>query len=216
MKTRNILIGAAIVLLASALAVFGWRRTANLPAAPTETSKQEGAGASGLVRDGNNADDDPFLTEEDIVELALEAAREQFRIEAGEGELSEDVKAYARQYALDVYNKAKEQLGRPLRLSEVTFKASVQEVKKPTEKLYMAYYDGPQTVEALMAEFDENFSRVMIPQGSEIDKIFPREEWIQRALDLGVKFWTITIIPQSYRCDHTLRGFVGSLKNMRT
>ena len=188
MKTRNILIGAAAVLLASALAVFGWWRTANLLSTPTETAKQEGAQASGAVREKNNANDDPFLTEEGIIELALEAAKEQFRIEVGEGELSEDAKAYARQYAIDVYKKANEQLGRPLRVSEVTFNVSVQEVKKPIEKIHMAYYEGPQTVEALMAEFDENFSRVMIPKGSEIDKIFPREEWIQRALDLGVKF----------------------------
>ena len=52
----------------------------------------------------------------------------------------------------------------------------------------MADYDGPQTVEALMAEFDEEYSRVMTPEGSEIDMIFPRGEWIQRALDVGVKF----------------------------
>ena len=52
----------------------------------------------------------------------------------------------------------------------------------------MADYDGPQTVEALMAEFDENYSRTHSQPGSELDMLFPRDEWIQRALDLGVVF----------------------------
>ena len=48
-------------------------------------------------------------------------------------------------------------------------------------------HEGPQTTEALMASFDENYVRIT-PQTADWDAHYPREEWIQMLLDKGVYF----------------------------
>ncbi len=189
-RTRNILIGA-VVLLAAALSVFGWRRAdvrASHIVLMSQLAKEGRLQYPDLVFfDGTNEDKDRFLTEKQIFELFLDAMKKEYKKKGGKGDLPDGTEAFLHEIAIKSHNEAIKQVGRPLRVSEIEFKVSA-EYQKPAKKYIMAYYDGPQTVEALMAEFDENFSRVMTPQGSEIDKIFPREEWIQRALDLGVEF----------------------------
>ncbi len=48
-------------------------------------------------------------------------------------------------------------------------------------------HEGPQTTEALMASFDDNYVRIT-PQTADWDAHYPREEWIQMLLDKGVYF----------------------------
>lgn len=48
-------------------------------------------------------------------------------------------------------------------------------------------HEGPQTTEALMASFDDNYVRIT-PETSQWDAHYPREEWIQMLLDRGVYF----------------------------
>ncbi len=57
------------------------------------------------------------------------------------------------------------------------------------EKLfkYEKYYQGPQTPEALIAEFNEEFMEKE-PKHLEWDEHYPKEAWIQRLLDKGVEF----------------------------
>lgn len=52
---------------------------------------------------------------------------------------------------------------------------------------YERYYQGPQTPEALIAEFDEKFMEKK-PKHVEWDAHYPKEAWLQRMLDKGVEF----------------------------
>lgn len=52
---------------------------------------------------------------------------------------------------------------------------------------YESHYHGPQTPEALIAEFDETFLK-SYPQSVDLDTRYPKEEWIQRLLDKGAHF----------------------------
>ena len=52
---------------------------------------------------------------------------------------------------------------------------------------YEKYYQGPQTPEALIAEFDEEFMEEE-PKHVEWDPHYPKEAWLQRMLDKGVEF----------------------------
>ena len=52
---------------------------------------------------------------------------------------------------------------------------------------YEKYYQGPQTPEALIAEFDAEFMEKE-PKHLEWDEHYPKEAWIQRLLDKGVEF----------------------------
>ncbi|MDE0022420.1 MAG: hypothetical protein OXT69_13715 [Candidatus Poribacteria bacterium] len=185
-KTRNILIGAAAALLA-ALMYFGWRRAAEPPPSASHVALMSQLAEQGksehpdlTVYDGTNADEDPIVTKEQLVEMGLETLRKDQKKKTGTGDLSKETEEEIRKKLTDLYNKFVKKDGRPPRLSEVSFKYN--------EEYVMEDYDGPQTVEALMAEFDEYHSKVHTPQGSEIDMLFPRDEWIQRALDLGVVF----------------------------
>ena len=49
------------------------------------------------------------------------------------------------------------------------------------------YYHGPQTPEALMAEFDEAFMESQ-PESSDWDTHYPKEAWLKRLLDKGAHF----------------------------
>ena len=49
------------------------------------------------------------------------------------------------------------------------------------------YYEGPQTPEALIAEFDQYLLEVY-PEASEFDEYYPKAAWIQRILDKGAVF----------------------------
>ena len=185
-KTRNILISAAAALLA-ALMYFGWRRAAEPPPSASHVALMSQLAEQGrsehpelIVYDGTNADEDPIVTKEQLVEMGLETLRKDQKKKTGTGELSKETEEETRKKLTDLYNKFVKKDGRPPRLSEVSFKYN--------EEYVMEDYDGPQTVEALMAEYDENYSRNHSPPGSELDMLFPRDEWIQRALDLGVVF----------------------------
>ena len=64
------------------------------------------------------------------------------------------------------------------RVNQSTFEVTVRTV--PPEK-----YTGPQTVEALMAAFDENYDRPD-PVLAELDEKYPRAEWLAMLLEKGV------------------------------
>ncbi len=49
------------------------------------------------------------------------------------------------------------------------------------------YYEGPQTPEALIAEFDQYLLEVY-PEASEFDEHYPKAVWLQRILDKGAIF----------------------------
>ena len=46
------------------------------------------------------------------------------------------------------------------------------------------YYQGPQTVEAIMAEYDDGYENIF-PRAAEMEETYPRESFLQRALDKG-------------------------------
>ncbi len=190
-KTRIALIGAAVILLAAALMFFwmdsGQERAAEPPPSPSHIVLMSQLAEQGksehpdlTIYDGTNADDDPIVTKEQLVEMGLETLRKDQKKKTGAGELSKETEEEIRKKLTDLYNKFVTKDGRPPRLSEVSFKYN--------EEYVMADYDGPQTVNALMAEYDEYYSRTHSPPGSDLDMLFPRNEWIQRALDLGVVF----------------------------
>ena len=52
---------------------------------------------------------------------------------------------------------------------------------------YQRNYHGPQTPEALMAEFDEAFMKTY-PESSEWDTHYPKEAWLKRLLNKGSRF----------------------------
>ncbi len=189
-KKRNILICAAAVLLA-ALTYFGWRRAAEpspsashvaLMSQLAERGRLEHPGI--VLYDGTNADEDPFVTKEQLVEMMLEAVRKEVKKKGGMDNLSKKIEEKIRKELIDSYNQTMKEKGRPLKLSEISLSPKLTR----NEGYVMADYDGPQTVEALMAEYDEYYSYTHSPPGSKLDTIFPRDEWIQRALDLGVVF----------------------------
>ena len=71
-------------------------------------------------------------------------------------------------------------------------KHSVIETTPTKIRLRGPMYEGPQTVEAIMEQFDHHYGRVVIVGSkismSEVDARYPRAEWVQRALDLGIRF----------------------------
>ncbi len=52
-------------------------------------------------------------------------------------------------------------------------------------------YEGPQTTEAIMAEFDNVYSRVPTERLDRMDAAYPKETWIQDFLDKGAQFTDI-------------------------
>lgn len=185
-KTRNILIGAAVVL-STALMYVAWRRAAEPPPSASHIALMSQLAEQGqsehpdlIVYDGTNADEDPFVTKEQLVEMGLEVLQKDQKKKTGTGDLSKEAEEEIRKKLTDLHNEFVKKDGRPPRLSEVSFKYN--------EEYVLADYHGPQTVEALMAEFDEYYSHTHSSPGSELDMLFPRDEWIQRALDLGVVF----------------------------
>ena len=135
--------------------------------------------------DGTNADQDPYLTKEQFIDLVLEKAREADRKADGNGILSPEIKKKLMDVAAKTYDAGVEKEGRTPRLSDVSINLKVTQEESYVEAdlSRLGYYKGPQTVEALMARFD----KINRHQGSKED-IFPRAEWIQRALNLGVEF----------------------------
>ena len=65
------------------------------------------------------------------------------------------------------------------RVNQPTFEVTVRRV--PLER-----YTGPQTVEALMAAFDEKFDRPRLDK--KVDEKYPRAEWLAMCLDRGTVF----------------------------
>ena len=59
--------------------------------------------------------------------------------------------------------------------------------KLPPEKTGPFYYNGPQTPEALIAEFDENWME-RYPQSVNWDTHYPKEAWINRIVSMGGEF----------------------------
>ena len=59
------------------------------------------------------------------------------------------------------------------------------EVTVTVEDVPSERYTGPQTVEALMEAFDENYDR---PGLAKVDERYPRAEWLAMLLDKGVMF----------------------------
>ncbi len=47
------------------------------------------------------------------------------------------------------------------------------------------YYEGPQTVEAIMAAFDEGYESYFFPRAAEMEETYPRDTFLQRTLDKG-------------------------------
>ena len=65
------------------------------------------------------------------------------------------------------------------RVTRPTLEVTVRTV--PSER-----YTGPQTVEALMAAFDENYDRPYLDR--KVDEKYPRTEWLAMLLEKGVMF----------------------------
>ncbi len=61
------------------------------------------------------------------------------------------------------------------------------EVELTVRKVPLERYTGPQTVEALMAAFDENDDRRKVDD-RKVDEKYPRAEWLAMLLDKGVVF----------------------------
>ncbi len=63
---------------------------------------------------------------------------------------------------------------------------------KPPEYLqefvHTKIYEGPQTTEAIMEEFDDYYSRIPTDEKDSMDTTYPRETWIQEFLNKGVQF----------------------------
>lgn len=136
--------------------------------------------------------DDPLLTLEQTVELYLHSIREGLKKHGGTGSIPPEDEARFRKDAAEAYKKAVEKLGRAPKLSEVTFKYSVTKTTTRSINPRGPMYEGPQTVEAIMKEFDHRYGRVVVVGSkvsmSEVDARYPRAEWVQRALDLGIRF----------------------------
>jgi hypothetical protein len=49
-------------------------------------------------------------------------------------------------------------------------------------------YEGPQTTEAIMEEFDAFYSRIPTDRSTRMDTAYPKEAWIQTFLDKGAQF----------------------------
>ena len=186
-KTRIALIGAAIALLATFLTVFGWKRAADQPSASSQTAGQEASQSSNSAsKDRTNADN-IYETAEQLAEVYLEKLRESYKKYGRE--LSPDDAAHFRKVAADAFKEYVKEYGRKPSHSDIKFtdKPPQQESYVEIDQSALGYYKGPQTVEALMERFDDNYSKSH-PKGGWVDKAFPRKEWIQRALDLGIVF----------------------------
>ncbi len=184
---RIALIGALVACLVAALGVFGWKRAADQPSAPflsVELGDMDDTRQPGIVYyDGTNADEDPFLTEKQLAEMVIDLSRKEFKEQGGD--LPEDAVEYLRYWATQAYAMCLKKENRLPRVSDMdTFSLNATQIEKPrTTIVGMDDYDGPQTVEAIMERYDKGYG-----PWREIDDVFPREEWIQRALDLGVEF----------------------------
>ena len=188
-KTRIVIISAAVVLLAAALTIIGRQRAAEKPPAPSESVEQENARMPGFVYyDGTNATEDPHLTKGQFVERYLDLSMKDFKKQAGGEEMPEDGIEYLQNWAAEAYRAVVEKEGGPPRLSIFEgFNLKVEQVTEASTTPVVDRYDGPQTVESLVERYDDSYSSVFGSE-RELDKLFPREEWIQRALDLGVVF----------------------------
>lgn len=192
-KTRIVIAASAAVCLAAALAYFGWKQEWKQTPSSSQVELMSQMAEKGrsqhpdiVFYDGTNAGENPFVTEEQVIEMFLEKLREEGKKQGGSGELPPNVEETFRKLAVDAYRKGVEKKGRIPQLSDVKFTAKVTQEESYVEvdQSWMNSYDGPQTVEALMRKYDTDYGY----QGSWVDESFPREEWIRRALDLGVVF----------------------------
>lgn len=60
--------------------------------------------------------------------------------------------------------------------------------KVTVRRVPLERYTGPQTVEALMAAFEEKFDRPHLAYLARLDEKYPRAEWLAMLLDKGVIF----------------------------
>ena len=187
-RTRAALFGSGALLCAAALIYFGWRGAVQPPSAETENAQ---SGETALY-DGTNADKNPRVSKEKTIEIVIEQAMEIAKEALKEAEkygsreaMERDVRDYHRRYAMKFYDAYYEKYGQPPLLSEIKLTGDISYTKprKIVDLSRLGYYKGPQTVEAVMAEFDEGYWRT-----DELDEQYPREEWIQFALDSGVRF----------------------------
>ena len=188
-KARIALIAAAAVC-AAALAYVGWNWRADNPPSNFEIgfeiAKQvPNEQKEDVFYDGTNADKDPFVTEAQLIDALLQKVREVSREKNGNEELPPDLVEFIEKFGSEAYQKHIHEHGHPLRLSKLDVHASVSDAEsyEGAHLESLGYYDGPQTVEAVMEEFDK-----YNPHLSRSDDIYPRKEWVQRALDLGVQF----------------------------
>ncbi len=68
----------------------------------------------------------------------------------------------------------------------LVFRVGRPTVEVKVRKVPLARYTGPQTVEALMAAFDEKFDRPYLDK--KVDEKYPRAEWLAILLEKGFMF----------------------------
>ncbi len=186
-RTRIALIGAAVALLTAFLMVFGWKRAAVQPPASFPTAAQGVDPMSNSVRkDGTDADNGVYESTEQLAAVYLEKLRESYKKYGRE--LSPDEAAHFRKVAAEAFKEYVKEYGRKPSHSDIKFtdKPPQRESRVEIDTSSLGNYDRPQTVEALMERYGKGKGDKYY--GAWVEKAFPRKEWIQRALDLGIVF----------------------------
>ena len=212
MKNKRLIVIAIVVLLLAILGYSGLRWLAPSSHLPPTTDtiehtsqSQSHSRAKQQTKPSGNVqsrdvpwaelnDDDPWIVfYNNLLELMIQGFVQDFardgttftpeELEEIRAQLASQVEAQ-----IEAMRAAGKKIPAELpKLSDVqTYKKSIKEVKYDTRG---KPHEGPQTVEAIMESF-EAWDRENPPRldDDQVDRRYPRDEWIQRMLDHGVVF----------------------------